>query len=723
MNSFTLKRYLIITVCIVTVLLLLGSGGWYAVEHRIAQRCGNWLDAVESELDNGSALKALDASARALGEPACNAAGDAELWTAYARARVRVREPELAHLTEAVKALRQARAIDSSNPETATLLAEAMLGAGLNEAALETAQSVLKQHDYLPAQRITAAALLAAGRNYELRRLLDEQRWTDKGFWFKATRLLIADQAEVRSKSGQENQRGRERNILLERLLQSETAPHARLVLAALGGELNLGDNPEAFIGELSASEVVPGLDVLGTALLLLQQLERPDLMLQLLASHVEVLDNPLRNRMAALAWQAGQVELIAEAVEAGSVHLFEFPELLAYGALAGHAESILVFREFSNEDTWVARSWRELVISVLDKAGPAAIADASARVLLDSPGSALVLTLGAEAWFQLGEIERAEELALQAMDREPFWSQPRLIRGAVVNQMALQESTQNNETPTTQTCTPEWSQADGYLACAVNQLPASTSAWQSVLLASANARRVGDLDAADVLISRLRDITPEQSILWRLARARALLAPGRSEEDAASAAQSIREVLDMMPDHAEARLLLALARGRLNDIEGAQSDLLAALEIDPDLWQETLRAAVALISVETEAYETELVELVGQIFARAPISSELRLEGELTWLRGIVSTLAGKNHSQLERAAYARLVDLAPNQHFALNNYAWLLYQAKEDKTTALNLAERAVALVPENGVYADTLASIQEWDGETLSLPEGAE
>jgi hypothetical protein len=59
----------------------------------------------------------------------------------------------------------------------------------------------------------------------------------------------------------------------------------------------------------------------------------------------------------------------------------------------------------------------------------------------------------------------------------------------------------------------------------------------------------------------------------------------------------------------------------------------------------------------------------------------------------------------------------------FALNNYAWLLYQAKQDKTTALGLAERPVALAPENGVYTDTLASIWEWDESAASFPKGAE
>jgi hypothetical protein len=61
----------------------------------------------------------------------------------------------------------------------------------------------------------------------------------------------------------------------------------------------------------------------------------------------------------------------------------------------------------------------------------------------------------------------------------------------------------------------------------------------------------------------------------------------------------------------------------------------------------------------------------------------------------------------------------------FALNNYTWLLYQAKQDKTTALGLglAERPVALAPENGVYTDTLASIWEWDGSAASFPKGAE
>lgn len=681
------------------VTLMVAVGTWQLAGQRIAARCENWLATGRADLAAGAALPALDALGRALREPRCGASDDARTWFDYAAARVRVRAPDFAHVGEAIRALREARRLDPSDAEVGATLAEALLGVRMSDGAVGAAERVLSTGDHDQARRVLAAALLASGRTRQLEEHL-ENGWLSEGFWFRATRLLIADA------------QGPERATLVARLLEMESNETARRVLEALGGELD----PDALAGALTGTGVAAGADVLGTAMLVLQQQARPELMLEVLAHHRLELTGALRSRLVALAWQTDRRDLVVAALDARPAPIHEVPELVVYGALAGHAPSLAAVRSSPDQDTEVARAWRALAVAVLDGGDPVAVADASAEALRDSPGSALALTLAAEAWLQLGELTRAEGLAMRAMAVEPFWAQPRLVRGVALAQRSREaapdELVSDCEVPSLG--------VEAWRACARSRLPDEAADWQIDLFAIGKATRAGDLVAADAMLTGLRDSSPRRATLWRIARARTALATSRDEETSAAAALLLREVLDVLPKHAEARLLMGLARARLRDPVGGRADVLEAVGLEPKLWREALRLAVYMHREDSRADGAALIQLAGRIFAAAPLSAEGQRSTEQAWLQGLVVATAEGRDRALERAAYARLVQLDPDLDFALNNYAWLLFDAREALPTALSLAEQAVALAPQKGEYADTLASIRGWAAEVRDAEE---
>jgi cellulose synthase operon protein C len=72
---------------------------------------------------------------------------------------------------------------------------------------------------------------------------------------------------------------------------------------------------------------------------------------------------------------------------------------------------------------------------------------------------------------------------------------------------------------------------------------------------------------------------------------------------------------------------------------------------------------------------------------------------------------LAAKNWSKAEEL-YRAVLALKPNNAVAMNNVAWLL--ASQRKPGAVEMAERAVALLPERAALLDTLAFAQEADNK---------
>lgn len=95
------------------------------------------------------------------------------------------------------------------------------------------------------------------------------------------------------------------------------------------------------------------------------------------------------------------------------------------------------------------------------------------------------------------------------------------------------------------------------------------------------------DRESVARIIDRVRKLTGEQAITWRIARSRWLLGgPEASEAEIAEAAQILSDVTKAAPRSVSARLLLAQAFEKLRNLAGAEEQLRIAAELGPDnIW------------------------------------------------------------------------------------------------------------------------------------------
>jgi len=82
--------------------------------------------------------------------------------------------------------------------------------------------------------------------------------------------------------------------------------------------------------------------------------------------------------------------------------------------------------------------------------------------------------------------------------------------------------------------------------------------------------------------IDRIRAVTGEQSMGWRIARARLLMTGDGATSDLDEAAKLLTEAITSAPSHAESRQMLALVQERLGNTAAAIEHLGAALKLDP---------------------------------------------------------------------------------------------------------------------------------------------
>ncbi|MEJ2344264.1 MAG: PEP-CTERM system TPR-repeat protein PrsT [Gammaproteobacteria bacterium] len=243
---------------------------------------------------------------------------------------------------------------------------------------------------------------------------------------------------------------------------------------------------------------------------------------------------------------------------------------------------------------------------------------------------------------------------------------------------------------------------------------------------------------------------------------------------DAAGAVATLRQLRDAAPASAEAHFLLAKALGFSNDMDGMRRELKAALARNPEYSQAQLaRARLALVDRDL----AEAQRVISALKARKPSNPDvLELQGLLALIQkrpaeavkayrralavnpsgGRVVTLgkvqwqAGDRQGSLTtlqrwldkhpkdafvrfylatlyvalgrqadaESAFARVIDEMPDNIAALNNLAWLLRQRQPDK--ALDLAQKARKLAPENPAVMDTLAMLLLDKGEASKSVE---
>ncbi|MGE5612392.1 MAG: tetratricopeptide repeat protein [Bacillota bacterium] len=83
--------------------------------------------------------------------------------------------------------------------------------------------------------------------------------------------------------------------------------------------------------------------------------------------------------------------------------------------------------------------------------------------------------------------------------------------------------------------------------------------------------------------IDRIRTLTGEHAIYWRVARAALLSQANASNDDLSKAAKLLNEVIAADPEYVEARSMLASVYDRMRNIPAAIEQITAALKIKPD--------------------------------------------------------------------------------------------------------------------------------------------
>lgn len=111
------------------------------------------------------------------------------------------------------------------------------------------------------------------------------------------------------------------------------------------------------------------------------------------------------------------------------------------------------------------------------------------------------------------------------------------------------------------------------------------------------SATRTRDREFWARTINRVKALTGEQGVLWRVERARWLLGGELTERDKAEAVNLLTQVTGASPGLSEPHRLLAMAMERLNNLPGAITELTAAADARPGdaaITQELVRLLVA---------------------------------------------------------------------------------------------------------------------------------
>ncbi len=218
-------------------------------------------------------------------------------------------------------------------------------------------------------------------------------------------------------------------------------------------------------------------------------------------------------------------------------------------------------------------------------------------------------------------------------------------------------------------------------------------------------------------------EIDPEaQGVHLLMAQAYTVAGDGRA------AVEQIEKELERNPDNLQAQMVMARARMLQGHDEEARA-LLAALpeEVAGEAHVLETRAALALRAGEPERaaeYYRRIMESEPSSSAVVRLGSALRRSGDTDGAKRVlelwleehpgdvgVRLAAGDLYLLQEReqqaiSAYREVLERAPESVQALNNLAWLL--RTDEPEEALEFAERAVELQPENPAIIDTLGMV---------------
>jgi tetratricopeptide (TPR) repeat protein len=267
--------------------------------------------------------------------------------------------------------------------------------------------------------------------------------------------------------------------------------------------------------------------------------------------------------------------------------------------------------------------------------------AQRSAAIYLATRALASDATISPQSLLNLQEIDRVDHLDLSAAilaragTIKPDAAQPSLALVRVLIACGKRDSASDLTTTIAAHPGDDWALASTQAREALAD-PQAAAAWKSLVdtrpgnieiqLAALHSTIVSsDRQLLDRVIDHLRTLTGEESIEWKLARARWQLTSGEDQKNNAnSAAAAMAEVVRIAPQYAMPQIIWADALSKLGDLQGATQHLRLAQRIDPTSPVISLKLANVLLS---QGQTTEAVTLLNSATTSSALTSAQRLE------------------------------------------------------------------------------------------------
>lgn len=225
----------------------------------------------------------------------------------------------------------------------------------------------------------------------------------------------------------------------------------------------------------------------------------------------------------------------------------------------------------------------------------------------------------------------------------------------------------------------------------------------QMYLMLTSNPAESGiDASQEEELINILMEVHPQENLL-NTVRAESFLKNGKLEE----AREELLKAINNEPSDYIIWERVLFIDNDLQDWENLKKHSSQAIELFPNQPQVYFLNAIA--SLQLEDYdETIAIADEGLMY----VVDDKRLQGQFIMLKGEAFYKSGKIREAF--TLFDESVALDPENHIALNNYAYYLTLAEENLDKAERMSGRVIEKFPDNSTYLDTYAWVLFKKGE---------
>lgn len=656
-----------------SAIALVGAGlGYLAYDRSVSASCADWLTNADEAKNQGYYAEAIEHLTLYFSNDRCRAVPDANAIKILTEARIHVPLPQNAHLSQQLALAKLGWKLKRDN-NYHVMEASAALVRGNWLDAREAARKA-------PSAQAGLIALTASMRLDDIDSAQEDLEWFAQNNaspfqWALLQELLVGKAVLERAAKAYAPELKINIRALAALSTGKETTPISDSEIGQLKGKLTDSDLSTAT--SLLIAEGQPTL-----AKMLLDQPARP-----LTASHL--------TRYARLLWK-----------EQDFATLSAFLERNRYGAMPGEVHMIVCLaqlkanqkcaKQFDAEDyerrhgTYASSRWETLLNELTRSPSSSSdVLDALSNMKNLIAASAVAQQLAGAHYNAIGEtglaqlhFSRAGALGFKTADAKSI--------------IERKEASVKDECEMTNT------------TCIKRALEANSSDFETWRVALANGFKP---DAS--LLQKLREASPKDATLWRIAQARAA-ANTSTDESMARSLQLIRPVLKWTPNAALPNLLASAGSAHFSDNDATYGYLATAAKSDPESAVAALRLSMkyyldgSIGATELVHWWTSITRL--EMKARAVKASDTRVKSLLLERLVILALESEQRGDQrLAVVAYETILEVSPTHHIALNNLAMKLKDNIKEIDRAEKLAIKATTLKPDQPEYHQTLETIK--------------